>query len=163
MLKQSASVIVFNNDSSQVLLQLREDFRVWTVPGGSPEANESLEQTAIRETLEETGAHVDLEAKLGEYRRPNMPSGDSLVHAFIARYKSGSLEDAGWEAADVQWFGVNELPKRFTAMSRELVQDALAYSGQPFTKTQHLPVHIALLLKVAIRIRNVRNLILGRS
>ncbi len=167
-MKTSASTIVLNDDSSQVLLILREDFRVWTIPGGGPEANESLEETALRETYEETGVHVDIEAKLGEYYRPNMPSGANITHAFIARYKSGSLEDAGWESADVQWFDINNLPKRLMPMSGELIEDALvysdqAYSGQPFKKTQYLPFHIAFILKGAIKIRNLRNLILGRT
>ena len=163
MAGQNASVVVFNDDSSQVLLILREDFRVWTIPGGAVEAGESLEEAAVRETFEETGVHVELAGKLGEYHRPNMPSGGHIVHAYIGRFKSGSFEDAGWESADVQWFDTNDFPKKLIAMSSEVIQDALVYAGQPFKRTQYLPVHIAFVLKVAIKIRNIRNLLLRRN
>ena len=133
---QSASVVVLDDDKTKVLLMLREDVRVWTVPGGGPEKGETVQQTAIREALEETGMHVEINAKLGEYFRPNMPNGENLTHVFIGHVKGGSLENAGWEAADVQWFDIDALPNRTTAMSRELIEDALQFSGKLLKKTE---------------------------
>ena len=49
------NVIVFNGDETEVLLQKRRDFRIWTLPGGHIESGESWEEAGIRETFEETG------------------------------------------------------------------------------------------------------------
>ena len=95
MSSQSASVVVFNNDSSEILLLLREDMRVWTIPEGGSDPDETPEQTALRETFEETGIHVEIIDKLGEHFRPNMPRGENLAHAFIARFQEGDLNNAG--------------------------------------------------------------------
>ncbi len=58
--RPGAGTLVVRND--QVLMVLRERSGVvrWELPSGFVEAGESFEQTAIRETLEETGVHVEL-------------------------------------------------------------------------------------------------------
>ena len=70
-----AQTIIFNHDRSQVLLIKREDFRVWTTPGGHIEAGEPPEQAARREALEETGYEIAIDQYLGEYWRPQLPRG----------------------------------------------------------------------------------------
>ena len=148
---------------TEVLLLLREDVRIWTVPEGGSEPGETPEQTALRETLEETGAHVEVVDKLGTYFRPNMPNGENLAHAFITKFQEGNLADAGWEAAEVRWFETGALPKRLTAMSRELINDAINFSGKPVEKTQSLSGFEAFILRIAFSIRDVRNALLKRK
>ena len=56
-IKQGVGVWIFN-PKGQVLMGLRlskHGFNTWSAPGGKPEAGESLIDTAIRETREETG------------------------------------------------------------------------------------------------------------
>lgn len=43
--------VVFADDRTQVLLQKREDFRMWGLPGGLIEADETAREAAVRETL----------------------------------------------------------------------------------------------------------------
>lgn len=47
--------IVINSKTKKVLLVMHEKVGVWSFPKGGVEARETLEQTAIREIMEETG------------------------------------------------------------------------------------------------------------
>ena len=53
-----------------VLLTCRTDNGNWTMPGGAHDLGESLSQTAVRETLEETGITVRLTGVAGIYTDP---------------------------------------------------------------------------------------------
>src|SRR6266545_7899789 len=74
MSTQGSSCVVLNQ-KGEVLLVLRQDFRIWALPGGGLEPNETWEQAAVRETLEETGYEVEILQYVGEYWRPQMSEG----------------------------------------------------------------------------------------
>jgi 8-oxo-dGTP pyrophosphatase MutT (NUDIX family) len=56
--KAFATTVVLDVSEKKVLMLLRQDFHLWTLPGGGVEPSETPEQAAIRETLEETGYEV---------------------------------------------------------------------------------------------------------
>ena len=61
LVKTGVGVWLFNT-SGQVLLGLRlseHGFNTWAAPGGKPELGESLTDTAVRETFEETGIVIN--------------------------------------------------------------------------------------------------------
>lgn len=59
------------DDSGRVLMQRRGDAQgPWGLPGGAMELGETLEETAVRETREETGLDVRPDELLGVYTRP---------------------------------------------------------------------------------------------
>ena len=55
----SANVIVVNN-RGEILLIRRTDNGNWAVPGGGIDPGESITDTAVRETLEETGITCEI-------------------------------------------------------------------------------------------------------
>jgi ADP-ribose pyrophosphatase YjhB (NUDIX family) len=79
----------------------------WTLPAGFMENDETTAQAALRETLEEAGARVELEAPFSMISVPRV----NQVHVFYrARvlevgFKPGeeSLEVALWEEAKIPW------------------------------------------------------------
>ncbi len=85
--------------------------RVWCLPKGGVEPNESLEETARREVWEETGLVGDVEGKLGAiqywyYGRQERVRYHKSVHFFLLRYREGQVEDHDREAEEVRWFPI---------------------------------------------------------
>jgi 8-oxo-dGTP diphosphatase len=86
----------------------------WSLPGGVLECGETLREAVIREVREETGLEVDTSEMLGVYERV-IRSEDGRVRYhyvlidFLCRPAGGEL-NAGSDAAEVGWFGGEELP-----------------------------------------------------
>ena len=115
------SVVILQGES--VLLILREDFRVWGLPGGQVEAGESVAEAAIREAREETGLEVGLDRIVGIYYNP---LGHQVL--FLAHVCSGEARPDGCETLNAKWFAVNDLPGQLIGWHRLYIQDALDHS-----------------------------------
>ncbi len=75
------------NDAGQVLLTLRDDFRIWVPPGGHLESGETPAEAALRETEEECGVKVEIVRLAGVYVRPR--SG-RINFTYLARPLNGT-------------------------------------------------------------------------
>ncbi len=154
--KGSCCVVI--NEKEEVLLVLREDFRIWTLPGGGLEPNETWEQAAVRETLEETGYEVEIKQYVGEYWRPQLSHGKGdIMRVFVARVIGGSPSQHDKESIDVRWFPTASLPKGMFRFAREHLHDALTCSPSPVGREQRLPLWMAMLVRMALLMRNMRN------
>lgn len=65
------SATIFDPTRQKVLLTRRTDNGRWCLPGGRSEAGESVMETCLRETLEETGLEVQIVRLLGVYSSPH--------------------------------------------------------------------------------------------
>lgn len=89
--------------------------RDWCLPKGHVERGESLEQTAAREVLEETGIQGEVVSKLGEINysfRVGQTRIRKTVHHYLLRELGGELSAAGdptGEVLEVRWFPLEEL------------------------------------------------------
>ncbi len=83
----------------------------WAIPGGFVDENESLEDAARRELLEETTlADVAIE-QFGAYGDPGRdPRGHTVTVAFLARLDTCVAVVGSDDAARAEWFPVDELP-----------------------------------------------------
>lgn len=111
----TAGAVVISNDKNEILLQHRGDDHFWGLPGGIMELGETPTQTAIRETLEETGYHIEITGYLGDYHNFNKewPGGDKAhIICFIFKGKiiSGDMVIDGLETLDLKWYGKENLP-----------------------------------------------------
>jgi len=79
---------------------------LWSYPGGYLEGGETIEQAAIRETLEETGLEVQITGLLGVYSRPG---GRTVTVIFEAAAGCGAWR-SGPEVTEVRVFSVDEIP-----------------------------------------------------
>ncbi len=93
-------------DCDKVLLVHRRFHPVlWGPPGGFTEVNETLQETVVREVLEETGINCEVVSKIHEF-----DAYDTHMIVFACRYLSGSLR-CSYESTDLGWFEINRLPK----------------------------------------------------
>ncbi len=91
-----ASVFVVNPTNNKILLCHHQRFNRWVQPGGHIETNELPEETALRETYEETGIRVKL---IGE----RFPREDDFIRPLGIqknRGKDGSLH------VDITYVGI---------------------------------------------------------
>jgi 8-oxo-dGTP pyrophosphatase MutT (NUDIX family) len=115
---------------TQVLLVHRRSPVLWALPKGTPDAGETLEETAIRETREETGIDVAIEASLGSIRYffvRGTTRFHKTVHFFLMRPIGGAIELHDEEFDEVRWAPVEEaLALMNHATERSVVERALA-------------------------------------
>jgi ADP-ribose pyrophosphatase YjhB (NUDIX family) len=133
---------VILNDAHEVLLELRSDFKLWGLPGGRMDIGESVEETVVREVLEETGLTVRIERLVGVYSDPRQygivayPNGD-VVHAvvmcFVCKCVSGELKYSA-ESLDLRYFSTDSLPDDMMKIHRLQVEDAISARPQPFIR-----------------------------
>ena len=99
----------------EVLLVRRKDppFKdMWALPGGFMEMDETLEDAARRELLDETSVHAGELLRFDTYDKPGRdPRARTITQVFVMIWKADmGNPNAGSDAARLQWFGLNELP-----------------------------------------------------
>jgi len=79
----------------------------WSLPGGLVENDETPEEAAVRETVEETGFDVELDGLLATYMRPGAPV---VVVIYRSHITGGVMRIAPEELSDAAFFPRDELP-----------------------------------------------------
>ena len=99
-------------DSRRVLLIRRGGhpyLGCWAFPGGFANMGESIEQTAARELLEETGIEGLSLTPVGFFSKPGRdPRGWIVTQTFLAQTESELLAKAGDDAQDARWFKLEQ-------------------------------------------------------
>jgi len=128
-----------------VLLIQRRDVPVWVLPGGGIEEGESLAQATIREVLEETGFHVKVIRKVGEFHPKNRLT--KLTHLYDCAILSGTPQ-LGEETLDIRFFPLDALPKLMPPPYQEWIHDASLKLKKPIIKYTHSASYLVLLQKL---------------
>ena len=109
---------------NQILLVLRSDVPVWVLPGGGIEENESPEETAKRETFEETGMQITDLKEVGLYTPKSALS--SPIHVFTATPTEFCIPDTpSSESRAVRFFSLERLPKNLFFLHATIVTECL--------------------------------------
>jgi len=83
----------------------------WALPGGYVEYGEKVEDTVVREVLEETGLKTKIIDLIGVYSDPNRdPRGHNITVAYSLGIVGGELS-SGDDAADAKFFDLDDLPE----------------------------------------------------
>ena len=112
----------------QVILLHRRSPRLWALPKGTPDSGETTEETALRETREETGLEVEIEAPLHSIRYyfvRGTTRFHKTVHFFLMRPVGGALDQHDAEFDEVRWLDLAEaLALMSHATERSVVEEA---------------------------------------
>lgn len=84
---------------------------LWALPKGTPQAGETLEETALRETREETGLEVEIEQPISSIRYffvRGRTRFAKTVHFFLMRPVGGDLSLHDHEFDEVRWWPLEE-------------------------------------------------------
>ena len=105
----------------------------WTLPKGTPDAGETVEQTALREVAEETGLQVRILEPLPSIEYEFVQDGTRIhktVHYFLMEPTGGDLARHDAEFERVRWVPFDEADGLLSfATERELVATAAARVG----------------------------------
>ncbi len=82
----------------------------WSIPAGRAESGQTIEQCAVRETLEESGFRVKLVKKLFVYHEDLF---HPVRHAFLGKIIGGHLNFPKSEILDAGWFTYKEIEKMY--------------------------------------------------
>jgi 8-oxo-dGTP pyrophosphatase MutT (NUDIX family) len=112
----------------EIVLVHRVSPRLWALPKGTPDAGETLGETALREAREETGLEVTLGEELGEIRYffvRGTTRFNKTVHFFLMQPIGGSTDAHDSEFDEVRWFPLEEASALMTHRTeREVVERA---------------------------------------
>jgi 8-oxo-dGTP pyrophosphatase MutT (NUDIX family) len=101
----------------------------WTLPKGTPNDGESVEQTALREVAEETGLEVRILDPVGAIEYFFTQDGERIhktVHYFLMEVTGGSLDAHDHEFDEVRWVPIDEARRLMTyETERQIVEEAL--------------------------------------
>ncbi|MDQ2761596.1 MAG: NUDIX domain-containing protein [Actinomycetota bacterium] len=132
----SAGGVVVRGEDVIVIVPVKRDAsgrRVLGLPKGHPEGEETPEQAAEREVLEETGARTRLIEKLGDIRYEHDRRGRPVtkqVSFYLFEYRSGDLADHDHEIERAAWMPLMEASRSLTHEGeREMVTRALSRSA----------------------------------
>ena len=106
------------------------DAVTWTLPKGTPDPGESVEETALREVAEETGLEVRIVEPLPSIEYAFVQDGTRIhktVHYFLMEPTGGDLSRHDHEFERVRWVPFDEAASILSfATERDLVAVAAA-------------------------------------
>lgn len=130
---QTGASIIVEDAQGRILMQQRADDGTWSYPGGRIEIDETVEDGARREVLEECGLQVGQLELLGVF------SGEALNHVypngnevcgvdivFVSRDYSGELASRDQEARAMGFYPIDALPQPISSMNAKQLEAYLA-------------------------------------
>ncbi len=120
------TVGVFIVENSRILLAKRgiDPFKgFWDSIGGFMENDEAPQETALRETKEETGLDIEITNLIGMGK--DLYNGDHIVPiAFEAKIVGGEISPQD-DVSDLQWFELSNLPSNIAFSGNRKVLELL--------------------------------------
>lgn len=131
-------VVSFQRERPSLVVGMRRRARdavTWTLPKGTPDPGETVEQTALREVAEETGLEVRIVEPLPSIEYTFVQDGTRIhktVHYFLMEPIGGDLARHDHEFERVRWVPFDEAGELLSfPTERELVATARELISAP--------------------------------
>lgn len=134
--ERSAGGLVLKRETNgyEGLVIGRSSPRIWSLPKGHVEADETIEEAAVREVEEETGVKAIIVEKLSDIRYwfySNKIKHSKVVHFFLMRYAGGTPKPQAGEVDEVAWIPLDRMNSVLTHLNeRRLVGMAQRIVGE---------------------------------
>ena len=112
--KDRVRVIIYRDYGDVLLVKNRFSRQKWALPGGGVNRNESYEQAAAREVLEEVGLKIDNLRYLGK-TNSHESYAKFPVRVFAAHASDYSIK-CNFEIMETRWLNRDYLPKEYYAL-----------------------------------------------
>ncbi|MGG1634488.1 NUDIX hydrolase [Paenibacillus sp. FSL K6-3182] len=118
-----AAAIIVDSENRVLLVKHNYGKYNWEIPGGLSEQNESAQETARREVLEETGLEVTVDRLTGVYYEPHH---DMHHFVFICKTVNNQAPQPCYkEITACQYCSIDDLPRPLSDFTYKRIQDAL--------------------------------------
>ena len=134
----TADCVVITKEGQPKVLLIQRGFDpykgCWAFPGGFMNMDETTEECAFRELMEETGLKVEELHQIGAYSKVDRdPRGRTITVAYLAIIDS-PLEVKGQDDAErAEWFPIDKLPK-LAFDHEEIMFDAINFYAIKYQK-----------------------------
>lgn len=134
----AAGGVVYRQSGERIEIVLcgRREPLLWTLPKGTPDRGETIEQTALREVREETGLEVAIVGTVGEIRYWFTRSQDGVrcnktVYHYLMEPTGGDFSRHDFEFDRVDWFDLEEALRIMTYPNEAAIVEraAVALTG----------------------------------
>lgn len=120
--------VVIPNEDGKILLQQRSDNKLWGLPGGLKELDETLLECARREVFEETNLEVEITDFIGVYINHNMSwfqtdIAEVIGFGFVGKPVQGELKINDNESIGFGYFDLSNLPQIHAIDNYNLIVD----------------------------------------
>jgi 8-oxo-dGTP diphosphatase len=105
----------------------------WGLPGGRMDPGETVDQTVVRETKEETGLEVTIVCKIGEYIEKGTKDDVEYEYyptCFLVKVVGGEIKRQESEIQDIQLFSLNNLPELLAFEHDKMINAYLKIKSQ---------------------------------
>jgi len=125
-----ASAVIVQNDGALLLVKRKFPPREgdWSLPAGFMEWGEGPEETAIRETKEETSLDIKLRGLYGIFPGRDYPPCEVILVVYYAEIVSGDLQP-GDDALEAKFFPLSETPPNIAFRLHRNIVEALRHNG----------------------------------
>ena len=125
-LRHIALGVIQNN--GEVLVVRRQEIEeglngetlTYVFPGGKVENNETVQQSVVREVLEESGYHIQVISMIDEGQHPTFPAYMSYLECKLVSAEVSPTKDGG--IAEVRWVSISDFPKIITSSLNDKVK-----------------------------------------
>ena len=126
-------------------------YGLWTIPAGFMENDETVEEAALRETMEEAKASVDL---ISLYTVFSIPHVNQVYMVFRATIKEKDFS-AGEESLEVSLFHIDQIP--WTELAFPAITQTLEHYAQD-RENGEFPVHVGAIHQPKKNVKRISNL-----